>query len=93
MEIALVQIVIAAILTLFPQIPAGVSSFITSVIAQLPVLVASGTDINAFVNAQVALVKEMIAANRDPTQQEWDDLNGTVAAELAKLQAQAAPTP
>lgn len=93
MEIALVQILIAGILGLFPSIPVGVSSFVRSVAQQIPTLVAAEADIENFIEGQLTKVKAMIAENRDPTQEEWDDLNATVQSELAKLNAQATPQP
>jgi len=88
MEIALVQILIAGILGLFPQIPDGAKSFVQSVALQLPDLVAAGVDADAFIRGELDRVKQMIAENRDPTQEEWDALNATVQSELDRLHAQ-----
>lgn len=91
LDVKVVQALVAGILGLFPSAPAGVASFVSSLIDQLPLLVGAGGDATDFITAQMALVGEMIAANRDPTQAEWDALNAVVASELAKLNAQAAP--
>ena len=94
MELVIVQTLISGVLALFPSVPAGIVSFIAQIVAQLPSLVSAGTNIIDFLEAQFAAVKAMIAENRDPTQAEWDALNATVVAELAKLDANAAqPTP
>lgn len=88
LDIAIVQALITAVMGLFPSAPSGVSSFVSTLTAQLPTLVAAGSDIDAFVQAQLATVRTMIAENRDPTQAEWDALDDTMSAELAKLNAQ-----
>jgi hypothetical protein len=90
MELAVVQLLVSGILALFPGIQAGVKSFVSSLTAQLPDLFQSGADVSAFVAGELSRVKTMIAENRDPTQEEWDALNATVANELAYLNAQAA---
>ena len=89
LEIAVVQALVSSLLAVFPQIPAGISQFINSLISQLPALVASGTDIIAFVKMQMTGIGSMIAENRDPTQAEWDALNASLAGELSKLDAAA----
>lgn len=92
MNLALVQVLIGGILALFPNIGTGVRNFVQSLTAQLPDLVTAGTDVVAFINDQLDRVRQMIAEDRDPTQDEWDQLNGIVASELEKLNAQAAVT-
>jgi predicted PurR-regulated permease PerM len=89
LQIAIVQAFVTTLLTAFPQIPAGVSVFINSLIAQLPQLVAAGTDIADFVKTQVSSIGAMLSENRDPTQAEWDALNADLSVELAKLDASA----
>lgn len=84
-DITIFQAFIAALLAAFPQIPSGISGFVQSLTSQLPAFVAAGTDIQAFITAQMVTVRAMIAENRDPTQGEWDALNADMAAELAKL--------
>lgn len=90
LELAAVQVLISSILGLLPQLQPGIRSFIESLTAQIPDLVKAGTDISQFLHAQMSLVRQMIAENRDPTQEEWDALNGAVDNELASLDAQAA---
>lgn len=84
-DITILQALITALLQVFPKIPAGIATFIQSLTSQLPTLVLAGTDIEAFISAQMALVQTMVAENRDPTQAEWDALNTDMAAEMAKL--------
>lgn len=91
LDVKVVQALVAGILGLFPSASAGVASFVSSMIDQLPLLVGAGSDAISFITGQMALVGTMIAANRDPTQAEWDALNATVADELAKLNAQGSP--
>lgn len=91
LDIAIVQGFVQMILGLFPQIPTGVSQFVGSITGQLPALVQAGTDIDTFVRGQMTVVQNMIQEGRDPTQQEWDDLNETMRLELAKLNLQATP--
>ena len=93
MELVIVQTLISGVLALFPSVPAGIVSFITQVVSQLPALVSAGTNIVQFLEAQFSAVKTMIAENRDPTQAEWDALNATVATEQAKLDAAAGEQP
>ena len=91
MELAVVQLLVRGVIALFPSIGHGVQDFISTLTAQLPDLEAAGTDMSAFISGELSRVKAMIAENRDPTQEEWDALNATVASELARLNAQAAP--
>jgi hypothetical protein len=94
-ELAAVQLLISGILGLFPQIRPGIRSFIESLTAQIPDLVSAGTDLAQFVNREMDRIRQMIAENRDPTQEEWDALNLAVDNEMSKLDAQAwtAPLP
>jgi hypothetical protein len=95
-ELAAVQLLISGILGLFPQIRPGIRSFIESLTAQIPDLVSVGTDLAQFVNREMDRIRQMIAENRDPTQEEWDALNLAVDNEMSKLDAQAqwtAPLP
>jgi len=45
----------------------------------LPGLISGGANISTFVQETMAKIKEMQAAGRAPTQQEWDDLNKRIA--------------
>lgn len=98
LEIGLVQALIEALLAILSGNPGivngispGVTSFVTTLTAQLPVLVGAGVDVKSFLDTQLALVQTMISENRDPTQAEWDALDVAKDAELAKLRNQATP--
>ena len=96
LELQAVQILVAGIMGLFPRIRPGIRSFIESLTAQLPDLVSAGTDLQSFVNNEMNRVRNMIAENRDPSQEEWDAMNAVVDSELDKLNKQAgwtAPLP
>jgi hypothetical protein len=81
------------LLAAVPQIPTGVSTFVSAWLAQLPALETAGVDIASFVEQQLSLVKQMITENRDPTDTEWSDLNAAMDDAHAKLQSDPAPTP
>jgi hypothetical protein len=88
LDISIVMALLNAVLGLF-TVPPNVSTFMSSMTSQLPTLVAAGTDVVAFVQAQLQVVQTMINENRDPTQAEWDALNTSMSTELAKLNIQA----
>lgn len=62
-----------------------------SLISTLVSLVKAGIDTAPAlidkIDAQWALIKQMVSENRDPTQQEWDALNSDIAKYEAILQA------
>ena len=84
MELAIVQFLVGGILAQFPGMPPGTKSFIGSLVARTPELIAAGVDVTVFITHELSRVKAMIAENRDPTQAEWHAMNSAVAAELAK---------
>jgi len=90
MELVIVQMLVSALLeALAPTIQTGVKSFVETLIAQIPGMASAGNDtVSVFVKGELSRVKTMIAEHRDPTKDEWDELNATVASELSKLNAQ-----
>lgn len=53
----------------------------------LPPLIAAGIEVKGLIEDQAAKLKVMADEGRDPTQQEWDDMNakiGELRAELHK---------
>lgn len=49
----------------------------------LPALIAAGAEVKGLIEDQTAKLKDMADTGRDPTQQEWDELN----AQIDKLRA------
>lgn len=60
-------------------------AFAIAVLQSLPALLAAGVELETFVQAQVALIKQMNAAKRDPTPDEWAALEAAVAGDTAAL--------
>jgi len=49
----------------------------------LPALIAAGAEVKGLIEDQTTKLKDMADTGRDPTQQEWDELN----AQIDKLRA------
>lgn len=49
----------------------------------LPALIAAGAEVKGLIEDQTAKLKDMADTGRDPTPQEWDELN----AQIDKLRA------
>ena len=64
-----------------------VESFAAGLMAQLPALIASGTDVVSMVVDANTKVRAMLAEKRDPTAQEWLDLGGKIHALQTELHA------
>ena len=44
----------------------------------LPALIAAGAEVKGLIEDQTAKLKDMADTGRDPTQQEWDELNAQI---------------
>ena len=51
----------------------------------IPALIAAGANITTLVQQHAAKLKEMVDAGRDPTAEEWDDMNRQVDALRGQL--------
>lgn len=65
----------------------AVASYILQFTMMLPQIMAAGRDIVVFFQAHSAKVDKMIAEDRGPTEDEWVELNGTIAGLRAELHA------
>jgi hypothetical protein len=87
--VEVVQTLVSGIVAAIPGIPDAVVGYAQQIVAQLPALVESGTEIKDFIEGQLVVVRRLIAENRDPSDEEWQALNDVVAGELIKLSKQA----
>lgn len=53
----------------------------------MPTLISAGQSVIGLVEHSSAAIKTMQAESRDPTQQEWDDLNATIDSLRKQLHA------
>lgn len=63
-----------------------VADFALAFLAQLPGLIAAGIDITASVAAHRAALEKMKSENRDPTPDEWAQLNERLNNDTRRLQ-------
>lgn len=61
--------------------------FAIQLLTALPSLVKAGMDITALVQDSTAKLNQMQAEKRDPTPEEWDDLNAKIKALREELHA------
>lgn len=67
--------------------PVTVVSYLITALELGPKLVALGLDLAGFVGGAVAKAKVMRDENRDPTPEEWDELNARVQDVHQRIQA------
>lgn len=65
----------------------GALPYVIQLLTALPSLVKAGMDITALVQEQTAKIQAMQAEKRDPTPQEWDELNARIKALRDELHA------
>ena len=65
----------------------SILSFALSALSQVPSLVAQGVSIAAHVREAQAAVAQMVAENRGPSAEEWDQLHARIAGLLQELDA------
>lgn len=53
-------------------------SFAVQVLSQLPALIAAGIDVVDLIKSTNSSLQKMKDENREPTDQEWDDLNSMI---------------
>jgi len=61
--------------------------FAVAILEAIPLFVGAYTEISGLVDSITASTKRMQVEDRDPTNAEWDALNGLVAKLRARLQA------
>lgn len=59
-------------------------AFVAQILGILPGLIQAGVEVTGFIQKYRDRIDEMATTGRDPTQQEWDELN----AEIARLRGE-----
>jgi len=60
-------------------------AYLLQLVAALPSLIQGGIDTYELVQNGVSKVKLMVAENRNPTDEEWEELNTSIASKRAEL--------
>lgn len=69
----------------------GIIPFVLQLLDALPGLIGASEQAAATINEHNAALKAMVAANRSPTQDEWNALNSQIAGLQAQLDAPVTP--
>ena len=62
-------------------------AYAIQLLTEVPALISAGVQVGGLITSGTASLKAMQAANRAPTDQEWADLNKTIADLRAQLHA------
>jgi hypothetical protein len=65
----------------------AIALYLLQALQLLPVLISTGQNLMGFINKTQTNVNNMIAEKRDPTDQEWADLNATITDLRTQLHA------